>query len=62
MLNTAQVAERLGISPQRVRALISSGTIPAERVGRDWVIREEDLLALPERKPGRPRGYSPKRL
>jgi len=43
VLTTTQTAKRLGLSVQRVRALIKEGKLPAEKVGRDWVIREKDL-------------------
>lgn len=57
MLTTAQVAERLGLDPSRVRVLAAQGRIVAEKVGRDWVFREEAVVAFEafERKPGRPR-------
>ena len=55
LLTTAQAATRLGITPGRVRVLIRSGRLPAEKVGRDWVIDETDLQSVSVRKPGRPR-------
>jgi len=54
LLNTKEAAERLNISVIRVRQLIREGRIIAQRVGRDYVIKEVDLRRLPERKPGRP--------
>ena len=54
-LTTQQAAERLGITTRRVRALITSGQLPATRHGRDWDIRPVDLALVRERKPGRPR-------
>ncbi len=54
-LTTDQVAERLGITPSRVRVLIRSGRLPAQRFGRAHVINENDLSLVAERKPGRPR-------
>ncbi len=54
MLTTTQAADVLGVSARRVRALIQSGRLPAERIGRDWTVRREDLDKL-ERKVGRPR-------
>jgi hypothetical protein len=29
--------------------------LPAQKVGRDYIIREEDLKLVEDRKPGRPR-------
>lgn len=53
LLSTREVAERLGISPNRVRQLISSGQLPAERVGKVYVVREGDLRRFARQPPGR---------
>lgn len=55
MLTTKEVAERLGVTVRRVQALIQDGNLPAEKVGRDYLIKEKDLKLVEERKPGRPR-------
>lgn len=55
MLTTEQAAERLGITPARVRVLIREGRLPAQSFGRAHMIREEDLKLVADRKPGRPR-------
>lgn len=57
-LTTKQVAERLGVTVQRVHGLIKAGRLPAEKMGRDYLIREEDLKLVQNRKPGRPRKAS----
>jgi excisionase family DNA binding protein len=54
-LTTKQAAERLGITPRRVQALIEAGRLPSEKFGRDYMIREKDLKLVEERKVGRPR-------
>jgi excisionase family DNA binding protein len=54
LIGTKEAAERLGISQQRVQALIKTGKLPANLVGRDYVIKEEDLALVAERKTGRP--------
>jgi len=54
LINTSQAAEVLGVSERRVRALIADERLPAQRVGRDYVINEEDLALVADRKPGRP--------
>jgi excisionase family DNA binding protein len=60
LLTTRQAAERLGISIPRIHQLINEGRLPAEKVGRDYVIREEDLkLAKDRPKPGRPPKVKP---
>ncbi len=55
-LTTKQTGERLGITPDRVRQLISEGTIKAEKFGRDNFILESEVQRLEktDRKPGRP--------
>lgn len=55
MLTTKQVAERLGVSQGRVRALIKVGRLPSQQFGRDHLINESDLYLVANRKPGRPR-------
>lgn len=57
MLSTAEAAHQLGISPRRVRFLVESGELSAERVGRTWAIDEASVQAraqAPKLK-GRPR-------
>jgi excisionase family DNA binding protein len=54
-LTTQEAAARLGISAIRVRQLIGAGRLPAEKFGRDYMIKEEDLDLVADRKPGRPR-------
>ena len=39
----AEAAERLGVSPRRVRQMLSDGTIEGHRVGRGWSIEERAI-------------------
>jgi excisionase family DNA binding protein len=55
MIGTTEAAAKLGISPERVRALIKAGRLPAQKLGRDWFIEEKNLALVKNRKPGRPR-------
>jgi excisionase family DNA binding protein len=55
-LTTDQAAARLGITPSRVRVLIRSGRLPAQKFGRAHVISEPDLKLVLDRKIGRPPG------
>lgn len=55
MLTTKEVAERLKVSVRRVHALIAAERLPAQKYGRDYLIDENDLKLVAERKPGRPR-------
>jgi len=54
-LTTTEAATILNITPRRVRALIKAGRLPAEKHGRDWAIKSEDLELVKVRKPGRPK-------
>lgn len=53
-LTTKEVAERLGVSPARVRQLVLAGDLPAEKFGRDLMIKEGDLKFVADRPMGRP--------
>jgi excisionase family DNA binding protein len=55
LLTTQESAERLGVTVRRVQAMIRDGRLPAEKMGRDWFIKEEDLELVADRKPGRPK-------
>ena len=60
LLSTKLAAEALGVGRSRVLALIRRGLLPAEKVGREWLIRSEDLGRLSRRPPGRPPWKTPK--
>lgn len=45
-VSVSQAAERLGVTPHRVRQRIEGGSLLAERVGYRWSIDEADLLPL----------------
>lgn len=53
-LTTKQAAEELNVSQRRVQALIKAGRLLAQKRGRDWYIKEQDLWEVYDRKPGRP--------
>ena len=53
-LTTREAAERLGVTIRRVNDLITSGRLPADRFGQAYMIQEEDLKLVADRKPGRP--------
>jgi len=54
LLTTKETAEKLGVSVRRVQAMITEGSLPATKLGRDYVIKESDLESVKDRKPGRP--------
>ena len=52
-----ECAKLLGVSISWVRYLIIRGKLPAEKMGRDWIVKKEDLdkfKTIP-RKVGRPK-------
>ncbi len=54
LLTTKEAAERLGVTVTRVQQLILAGRLPAEKMGRDYFIKGDDLKLVEDRKPGRP--------
>jgi excisionase family DNA binding protein len=54
LLTTKEAAERLGVGYVRIHQLIKQGRLPAEKMGRDYFIKESDLKLVEDRKPGRP--------
>lgn len=55
LLTTREAAERKGVSVRRIQQLIEGGQLAAQRIGRDYVIREKDLEKVTVyRKVGRP--------
>ena len=55
LLSTNEASEKLNLSAIRVRQLIYSGRLPANKVGRDYVINEKDLSLVAVRTTGRPK-------
>ncbi len=49
-LSATDAAERLGVSPRRVRAMIAHGILPAERVGNRYVLDADVVRAAAARK------------
>lgn len=56
MLSASEVAAMLDVSAARVRELAAKGVLPAQKAGRAWLFREEDVAARLDRRPspGRP--------
>lgn len=56
LISVDEAAKRLGVIPQRVRALIAEGRLPAERVGKQYVLEAAvvDRFAREPRGRGRP--------
>ncbi len=54
LLSVAEVAERLGVTRARINQFINEKRLPAQRIGRSFAVREEDLSLVENRKTGRP--------
>lgn len=54
ILTTAQAAAVIGVSQKMVQSLIKRGRLPAEKIGRIWVVRREDAERHERGKGGRP--------
>ena len=57
MLKAADAAAELKVTPAQVYNMIRSGLLPAQKPGRDYVIRRADLAKVPK---VRKRGPKPK--
>jgi excisionase family DNA binding protein len=55
IIGTAEAARRLGVTQNRVRMLIDAKRLKATKVGNAWMIDPQDLEAVKNRTPGRPR-------
>jgi excisionase family DNA binding protein len=55
LISSAEAAVRLGVHITRVQVLIREGRLPAQKIGRTYVVDEDDLKLVEDRKPGRPR-------
>lgn len=55
-LTTAEAGAALDppVKAARIRQYILEGRLPAEKRGRDWLVRVSDLEKVGKRKPGRP--------
>ena len=58
-ITTREAAQRLEVTPRQVRAMIHAGRLPAQKVGRDWLIRPDDLDLVKDRKPEPPKQERP---
>jgi excisionase family DNA binding protein len=54
MLTTNEAASLLGVTVQRIHQFINDGRLPAQKLGRDYIINEDDMKLVEDRKPGRP--------
>ncbi len=55
LLTVAEAAVRLGYTPRAVQLLCKAGRLPAQKIGRDWLIDPRAVDAFTRRRVGRPR-------
>lgn len=53
-ISTAEAAQLLGVTPQRVRVLIAEGRLAAQKIGRDHAVELASVAAFRPRPEGRP--------
>ena len=55
-LTTKEIAEKLNVSVRRVRQYIENNQLKAEKIGRDYMVRESELKNIQiNEKAGRPK-------
>jgi excisionase family DNA binding protein len=54
LLTTREAGHRLGLKSVTIRKYISQGRLSATRLGRDWLVKIEDLDALIRNPVGNP--------
>ena len=52
IISTAEAAQRLNVSPSRVRKMIEAKRLQATKVGNVWLIGPKDLEAVKDRTRG----------
>jgi hypothetical protein len=58
LIDTTKAAAILGVSPRRVRQLVTSGRLNPQIVGGNFIFNRADLAKVRNRKPGRPKKKS----
>lgn len=58
LLTLPEIAQTLGMNPSTVRLWVREGRLPAEKMGRKWMVRRVDLEQMLAEQPhvGHPRG------
>lgn len=58
-MTAADAAQRLDVSPGRVRSLLSAGPMNGTKIGNAWVISHDDFYEYADRRAGSGRPWSP---
>lgn len=54
LLTTSEVAQKLGVSIRAVQLAIRCGRLEADKIGRDYMIRQSALSRIKRKPTGRP--------
>lgn len=46
LLTTQEVARQLGVAKRTVQNWCKDGSLPATKVGRDWLVQESDMKSF----------------
>lgn len=60
VMSVNEVAAKLAVSPDRVRALVNAGDLPAEKVAGRWLVDRAALAEFEDGRDGRRRAMSPR--
>ncbi len=61
LLTTNEAAAKLNVSVRRIQTFITKNQLKAEKIGRDYMIREKDLQNIKAGVNGRPKGRKNKK-
>lgn len=61
LVTLKEYADRVGKAPRTVRQKIQLGTLPAQKIGRDWLIEEDTPYEDSRVKTGRYRNWRKKK-
>jgi excisionase family DNA binding protein len=51
LITTKEAAKILGVDPHQISRLVRNGKLPAQKIGRDWLIEEKDVQYYVENRP-----------
>jgi hypothetical protein len=60
-LSMREAGKLLGVTRQRMGALLRAGRIPASKVEGEWIVARSDVESFTPRKPGRPKSKNASR-
>lgn len=52
-LTSAEVAKKLGFSPDYIRKFLQSGVIKGQKLGRNWIVSEKEISKIKRKRSSR---------